>query len=324
MSEFDVLRELKGGSFSSTKVIKLSGKGERVRKFVSKTENREYGLVRWQSQVRRMQHLNQILPANTPGIIDMGVTESDFYFDIPYYASSQNLWDYLSEHGRVKARLIFDQIMDLMDQYNKFEYGEVTGSFSVFFAEEVIGRLLDIDAQLKRARDIDMISADEYSYARDSVNSKLPSLNQIMREAQGWKIKESLTHGNLTLENVLYDHDSGAVILIDPYSETYSESRLGDLSQLMQSSVSLYEETVSLGEEGVGDFFKVELSQQRTGVHYFGDILVDHVHCLSDQDVKLCTLFHAAQFIRMFPFKIEKTPRLAIHFLLHGLKMIEV
>jgi hypothetical protein len=324
MSEFEVLEELKGGSFSSTKVIELRGGERRVRKFISKTQDREYGLVRWQSQIRRMQHLHLVLPKNTPPIIGMGVAESSFYYDIPFYESSQNLCAYLSERGAREARFIFDEIMDLMSQYNKVDYGDMTGSFSVFFAEEVVGRLSDIELQLERARNSSVVSEEEYLYVRDCVNSALPNLNRVIHEAESWTINESLTHGNLTLENILYDHASESVVLIDPYSETYSESRLGDLSQLMQSSVSLYEEIVSLGEGGVGDFFKVVINENKTGVHYFGDIVVNYVAGLSDQDRKLCRLFHAAQFIRMFPFKIEKTPRLAIYFLLHGIDLSEV
>ena len=134
---------------------------------------------------------------------------------------------------------------------------------------------------------------------------------------------ESLTHGNLTLENALYNHTSKSIILIDPYSETYSESVLGDFSQLMQSSVGLYEEIVSGGESGVTDFFEVSINPKKTGVYYFGECLKRHIDQLSLDDQKIVTLFHAAQFVRMFPFKINKTPRLAIYFLLYGLKIIE-
>ncbi len=42
--------------------------------------------------------------------------------------------------------------MDLMSQYNKVDYSDMTGSFSVFFAEEVVVRLSDIELQLERAR----------------------------------------------------------------------------------------------------------------------------------------------------------------------------
>lgn len=323
MTKFKVVRELKGGSFSSTKVVDLFESEKRVRKFISKTDQREYGLVRWQSQIRRMQHLNHVLPLNTPKIVSMGVTDSYFYYDIPYYESSQNLYEYLSGAGRLEAISIFDKVMGLMQQYNKHDYGLVTGSFSVFFAEEVIGRLSNIDSQLTHAADFGFISESECAYVRGRVNLMLPSIEKILLSTQDFKIKEALTHGNLTLENALFDHETDTVILIDPYSETYCESRLGDLSQLMQSSVSLYEEIVSGGEVGVEELFKISRSCKRTGVHYFGDILVDYVSGLSEQDRLLCRYFHAAQFIRMFPFKIEKTPRLAIYFLLHGLELLE-
>ena len=100
------------------------------------------------------------------------------------------------------------------------------------------------------------------------------------------------------------------IILIDPYSETYSKSVLGDFSQLMQSSVSLYEEIIVGGERGVKFFFEVTTNSKRTGVHYFGQCLKAYAAELSSEEQKIVNLFHAAQFIRMFPFKIQKTPPL--------------
>ena len=323
MKDFKVVKELKGGSFSSTKVVEFLDYEKRVRKFVASHDNREYGLVRWQSQVRRMQQLHTILPNNTPPILKMGVSENYFYYDIPYYESSQNLFEYLSEHGKSEADILFEELTNIISTYSKTMYGEVIGSFSVFFAEEVIGRFKNIDAELEITCSKGVITKEELLYAQKQINRVTPLFDKIMFETESLPIVESLTHGNLTLENALYNHDSKSIILIDPYSETYAESVLGDFSQLMQSSIGLYEEIVSGGESGVTDFFEVITNSKKTGVYYFGECLKRYVDHLSIEDKKIVTLFHAAQFVRMFPFKINKTPRLAIYFLLYGLNIIE-
>jgi hypothetical protein len=323
MKDYKVVKELKGGSFSATKVVEFADSERRVRKFVASRENREYGLMRWQSQVRRMQHLRTILPDNTPPILKMGVSDKDFYYDIPYYESSQNLFEYLSEHGKPEAVTLFDEIKNLISTYSQTMYGEVIGSFSVFFSEEVMGRLTNIDTELEMTCTKGAISREEFLYVQRQISRVTPLFDKIMFETDSVPIVESLTHGNLTLENMLYNYNTKSIILIDPYSETYSESVLGDLSQLMQSSVGLYEEIVSGGESGVIDFFEVSINPIKTGVYYFGQCLKRYVAQLSLEEQKIVRLFHASQFVRMFPFKINKTPRLAIYFLLYGLKIIE-
>jgi hypothetical protein len=323
MKDYKLIKELKGGSFSSTKVIEFSESEKRVRKFVTSQENREYGLVRWQSQIRRMQYLHTILPDNTPPILKMGVSGSDFYYDIPYYESSQNLFEYLSEYGEPEADALYDALKNIISTYSKTSYGKVIGSLSVFFSEEVIARLKNIDSQLEIACSRGAISKEEILYVQRQIIRVTPLFKKIMSETDSMAIVESMTHGNLTLENALYNHDTQSIILIDPYSETYAESVLGDFSQLMQSSVGLYEDIVSGGEIGVTNLFKVTPNPKKTGVHFFGERLKRYVANLSLEDQKIVTLFYAAQFVRMFPFKISKTPRLAIYFLLYGLKVIE-
>ena len=323
MNTCKVVKELKGGSFSATRVIELSNSERRVRKYVSSVENREYGLVRWQSQIRRMQHLHSVLPNHTPPILAMGVSGQDFFYEIPYYESSQNLYEYLSERGEREAVALFDEVKDLINIYSQTKYGEAVGSFSVFFSEEVMGRLINVDDQLEVAYSSGSINKEELLHAQRLISRVSPLLDKVMLEASSLPIAESLTHGNFTLENALYDHSTKSILLIDPYSETYSESVLGDFSQLMQSSVSFYEEIVSGGEHGVPYLFEVAKNPQKTGVYYFGECLRRCVAELSPVDQKITNLFHAAQFVRMFPFKIDKTPRLAIYFLLYGLRIIE-
>ena len=49
--------KLKGGSLSSTYLME-NEKGKFVRKMVSTKENREYGYMRWYSQMKKIQRYN--------------------------------------------------------------------------------------------------------------------------------------------------------------------------------------------------------------------------------------------------------------------------
>ena len=52
---------------------------------------------------------------------------------------------------------------------------------------------------------------------------------------------EVFTHGNITLENMLYISEENRIVLIDPYEENIIDSELAEFSQLLQSTNSKYE-----------------------------------------------------------------------------------
>ena len=84
-----IVSELKGGSLSCTKIIERNGKSY-VRKSVSTELNREYGLVRWQSQIRKQQILERILGDSVATICEVGVDGDAFYFDMPFMCGGVN------------------------------------------------------------------------------------------------------------------------------------------------------------------------------------------------------------------------------------------
>jgi hypothetical protein len=56
-----IIKKLKGGSLSSTFLIKEKNR-KKIRKQVSLTKNREYGFVRWYSQLKKIQKYNKLFP----------------------------------------------------------------------------------------------------------------------------------------------------------------------------------------------------------------------------------------------------------------------
>ena len=323
MEKSIILKNLKGGSFSSTNVVKLSNDDIRVRKYISRTYEREYGLVRWQSQIRRMQHLHLVLPVNSPQIQNMGVNNDYFYYDIPYYKDALNLFDYLSTTSPKNASNLFEEVNKLIQCYSSISYGSVKGSFSVFLSEEVNQRLFNAKKTILDAHKLSTITKSETEHTLHKIDLIEKKLCNFVNTAKNINISESLTHGNLTLENMLYIESEKRVIIIDPYGETYCDSVLGDYSQLMQSSLSLYELIVSKGESNIESLITTNTFNSNIGLKHFGNALVQELSKLDEEKQIILNLFHAAQFIRMFPFKITKTPRLAIYFLLHGIKLIQ-
>ena len=73
LGNFKLIKTYKGGSLSSTKLIDHTELGKVVYKEVSTEENREYGFVRFNSQIKRHQFLFSKDESLYPKIIKVGI-----------------------------------------------------------------------------------------------------------------------------------------------------------------------------------------------------------------------------------------------------------
>ena len=128
------IKKLKGGSLSRTVVID-DGQRLLVRKYISITENREYGLVRWQSQIRKIQTLRSYLGESVILIESMGVEGSFYYYDMPFYKNAVNCAELLESNNNTN---LASEIVQLLDQMSKIGFGWVSGSVSVYLSDEVL------------------------------------------------------------------------------------------------------------------------------------------------------------------------------------------
>ncbi len=319
---FEKILNLKGGSFSKTEVLRFDNKDLRVRKLISIEHEREFGLVRWQSQIRKIQQLKQILPENIPSIISMGVYNKNFYYEIPYYENSENLFQYLSKCDSFESKKIFEKLIPLIEEYSRFKYGTIQGSVAVFFFEEVINRLEIAKNKIADNQSQLYLSKDEIKYIKSLIKDFTKIKSKIFSYLQKEEVEECLTHGNLTLENILYDNCTSNIIMIDPYSETYSEILIGDISQLLQSAASNYEQ-INEQKEEIGTSLLNEINLDvPVGMKCFKELLDNYINENFEKDKLLMDIMHGAQFIRMFPFKFNLDPKLAFYFLKLGIKII--
>jgi hypothetical protein len=314
-----IVRELKGGSLSKT-AVELHDGEQFVRKYISKNDNREYGLVRWQSQIRKLQVMAQAVGADvTPKIISLGYQENDYYYDIEYLDNAETVLDYLlTSQKKEEARHVFSNLMDVIERYKKVHFGSIKGAFSLYIQEEVVNVINEVLV----ITEVTSLTHEELTQIHELCSDSLTLIKKNEHFLQGIKLVESLTHGNLTLENTMVDN-SGAIKLIDLYAETYCESWLGDISQLMQSCIGNYELINDLNENEFGCLF-TEITSLDSSIAYleFRTLLNEYTSKLSLHERIVVDIFYASQFIRMFPFKRSGTPRKAFYFLVQGLKKL--
>ena len=118
-------------------------------------------------------------------------------------------------------------------------------------------------------------------------------------------LSECFVHGNLTLENILYD-DVGHILFIDPYEENIIHSQAMDFSQLFQSGRGFYE--LHMREWGNFNHRGEEFILPRgtpVGLHRFFCVMTDWGNEQKGEAwMDYVRLLEISQFIRMLPFKL--------------------
>jgi hypothetical protein len=309
---------LKGGSLSRTEILD-NGHGTFVRKSISKLENREYGLARWQSQLRKLQILNRVMPGSAVKIIGAGFNTEEYYFDLVHYSNCLNLYEAVGNGANTEV--VACKIVEILDKFAENKFGALRGGLGIYIHEEIISPLnlaLDfID------RNTILLTPYETNFLKDAIYRAIPNAEKLAVKFQELAIQETLCHGNLTLENMLWSNEESKIILIDPYFETYCDSVMGDLSQIDQSTLSGYEYVNENFENSVACLTDYPKSKIPEAFIDLSRIITGKVKHKRWYFPEVRELFAASQFTRMFPFKVNTSPRKAVLFMIHGIQLLE-
>lgn len=312
-----MIKELKGGSLSKT-VVMSTDKSQWVRKYISIEKNREYGLVRWQSQLRKVQILRKEFPTNVLPILGAGVDQDCYYFDMPYLSNSQNLHEAIISGA--SSQKILERLIDIIKTLADCKLPASPGSFAIYLNEELKRPLLCARKELENSPNY--LSTIERSYFKHKLDNILAKIDRTISDHGNRIIPESLTHGNFTLENAVWDADQENVFMIDFYAETYCESILGDIAQIYQSSKSGYEtinEYFSTSGCSITEYPYEKLPNELT---IFSQNFEKIISQEPWYDPTVVELFRASQFTRMFPFKLVNNPRGGFLFINHALDVL--
>lgn len=312
-----LVKELKGGSLSKTEVY-TDGRNKWVRKSILINDNREYGLVRWQSQLRKLQLLGNQLPENVISVYNAGIKGEYYFFDIPFLPNSHNLYEAL-QNG-VDSRLIAKKLAKLIKVLASNKLNSIKGSISLYIYEEVKRPML---LALEAISDnVNNLSFDEANILKNRIKKSLNILENLIFRYRNLEVYECLTHGNLTLENAIWDYETENILLIDPYAETYCETILGDVSQIYQSSVSGYEAISNYILDQDYSVTDYPYNQITKILENFSIYLKEQISNEQWYDEQLLLILRASQFTRMFPFKLVNNPRSGFLFMNHALELI--
>jgi hypothetical protein len=293
---------LKGGSLSSTSLI-IIDKKKFVRKEVSVTKNREYGYQRWYSQLKRIQRYNVIFPGLYPQLIEYGLLGDDIaYFDIEYIENSQTGYEFLlNETNTRKIEIFFENLILSMNLMHEKKFSSTPSSINLYLMEEVDRKIMDCMAEKSI---LEELTVDFFLIDNKKIKNIINNINiyKTIFTSSYNQSGECFTHGNITLENIMYDHINNKIKFIDPYDENIIDSKLAEYSQILQSSNAKYE-FINNNNVCIDSFYS---NNKIFGLDYFNELFNKFLKdSLTVDEIKIVKLFEISQFIRMLPFKLE-------------------
>lgn len=295
---------MKGGSLSGTYLCD-TGERQFVRKQVSLTENREYGFQRWNSQLKRLQRYNYMFQLYYPKVINYGKYNDEAYFDMEYFPNAITAHEFiLTTLDFKKLDRFIDQLIYMMSRIHEAQLPSPENAMDLYIHEE-------IEEKLYACRHSDRF-CNFMQYEDLYFNgSKCTSFVKVLDEYKGMmklvykNPTETFTHGNLTLENILFQPETERVIFIDPYEENIIDSHLADYSQIYQSSHALYE-TYDMNFPVIYGNTANCLVPRSPGMDYFSLKFSQFINEVCTQEEQIVIkLLEVSQFMRMLPFKME-------------------
>jgi hypothetical protein len=291
--------KLKGGSLNSTS-LHIDGDRKFVRKTISTTADREYGYVRWYSQLKKLQRFNALIPEYVPQVLDVGVNADGAYFDIEYVEAKDIKTLFRENRLTVEqTERMHTTLWYAFDRLHNHNYKPNAGSLKLYFQEEVLQKINDA-RQFPEFEQFYQI--DHYSHAGETFKGMHSKLDQFSKLFDELVLQESYVHGNPTLENILYNPDTNRMVFIDLYEEGIVDSKFADYSQILQCSNSLYgllNDSV-LRVNGNTTEYQITIPDNLT---HFDQLFKNELQTRYPTDYHLVRLFEATQFFRMLPFK---------------------
>lgn len=294
-----IIKKLKGGSLSSTFLLKEKNR-RIIRKEVLLTKNREYGFVRWYSQLKKIQKYNSFFPELYPKVLNVSYLKDKAYFDLEFCKTFTDIKTIFTkkELKPTQIKKINNALCKSFKIMHKYKFTAIKGLPLLYYKEEVLQKIFDAK---KHKEFLNFYNINKFEYNGKTIygiNSYLPELKEFFNNLS--LQHEEWIHGNPTLENTLYSFIEDRIIFVDPYEESIIDSRFLDYSQVMQCSNSGYgyinDRKISINRNAVSNNLALPLNFSN-----FNNLFKEQM--LEKKTKNIVKIFEATQFIRMLPFK---------------------
>lgn len=290
--------KLKGGSLNSTYYHSTIGE-DFVRKSINRDVDREYGYVRWYSQLKKLQRYNTQYPNLFPRVLRAGIDAYTPYFDLEYLDDFQDIKTILATKKLTEYEIanISEAVWKGFNQLHSIKYKSNVYTGVLYFVEEVEQKIKDA---LKNREFEEFYDMGTHEYFGGIVHGLSNYMNELQNFFHDVEImEEENIHGNPTLENIMYSFDENRVVFIDPYEESIIDTKYLDYAQVLQCSRSYYgyinDNDVIVRDNYVKHDLVIPKNFYTFNQHFESKL---------ENERMLIDVLEATQFIRMLPFKL--------------------
>jgi serine/threonine protein kinase len=292
------ITKLKGGSLNKTCLYEV-GDSKFIRKSISTSANREYGYVRWYSQLKKLQRFDTLFPTLVPRVIDAGVESDGAFFDIEYIPGKDIKTLFVNDEISDVDKLV-TELFNSFDTIHQYQYSHNHSSLMLYFMEEVEQKLQDA-LEFPEFRDFYMM--DVYEYKGETFRGMIGQYNKFKKLFNRDITCEGYVHGNPTLENIMYDPETNKITFIDLYEEGIVDSKFMDYSQILQCSNSYYGIINDNPVSVEGNVVSTDVTVPPKLIEFNEKFNSELINRYEPEELELIKLFEATQFFRMLPFK---------------------
>lgn len=310
-NKIKVLKVFKGGSFSKAFLIKKDF-SLFVRKCIFKKKGEEIHYEKLKRQcddMKRFYFYNKL----TPKILKEYDDDYHYYFDMEYLENYKTLDEFEEE----KVKMALNNLLNILDNniYCLKKRNNLDSFWNNFLEEKIYSKLKIFEKEslifnhLINSKNV-LINDKEYLGLREILkNIQLDNPKFI-----------SPIHGDLTLENIMYNNEE--IKIIDMDGSKYLDSPCFDLGKLFQSIVSKFKEwkdnknlILNLNPKNIkcnNDNFKYEFDNTKYLLEIFSNILEINL----EETKKIGIFSMATYFIRFIPFMKKISQETAIYSLI--------
>lgn len=290
-----------GASFAKVYLVIDNQNNKFVRKYISSNKNIEHVEI-LKRQCEDMKRLYFYKNSICPKILNEYSNQTDYYFDMEYLNGYKTL-------SKFSKDIILNIIPDIFNDLKSHVYcyqkllseDEKNIWFQKYKIDKIIPKFKIIESlhpylySLINQKNLIINSKQYYSYQYylDNINHKtlLPSFL-------------SPIHGDLTLENILYNLDLNDYKLIDPSGSRYMDAPELDIAKLFQSIICDYS---SWAESCDNMIDVISINEYVINSKYIENKYNLIAHIFNKEDYIKGLFYMSTYFIRMVPFMICKS-----------------
>ena len=304
-----ILQKFQGASFAETYLCELNNK-KFVRKIIDKNTSNHIHVDILRRQVNDLKQWYFLAKDLVPKIVNEYDNEDCYFYDMEYLENYKTLSSFSEE-------IIFKTIYKILSQLNNEIYcikkviSEPKNWLNTFISEKITPKLNNFktDSNLSKLffHQGIYINGKKYNTIEYYINNLNDKVLHYLAPSY-----ENLIHGDLTLENILYNGDKYK--LIDNSGGRYLDATELDIAKLFQSIIFKYKDwdNISLFTTDLSQNNSYTISEEFTKFNHLENECVKVLlKMFLDGDVERNYIkgifFTSMYFIRMVPFMYKKS-----------------